>query len=216
MQARTDRERRLPGGRRQGRPRSARAQDAVLQAAGRLLVERGAAATSVDAVAAEAGVSKATIYRWWASKEELLVDAVDRMRGELDESPVSDDPRADLVAALRAGLRRFYSSEGGGRLFPRLLDAAVDNPELAEAWRRRLISPRRKALAGVLQRGIERGDLRADFDMELAVDLLVAPFVYRLHVTGAPTPEDLAEELVAVVWSGLAAKPDVGARAGRS
>ena len=204
------------GARRRGRPRSSRVRDAVLDAAGRLLVERGAGGTSVDAIAAEAGVSKATIYRWWASKEELLVDAVDRMRGELDETPISDDPRADLVAAVRAGLRRFYSSDGRGKLFPRLLDAAVDNRELAEAWRRRLINPRRKALAGILERAIERGELPSDFDMELAVDLLVAPFIYRLHVTQAPTPEDLAEELVAVVWAGLQAKPNERAGKGRS
>ena len=159
----------------------------------------------MDALAAEAGVSKASVYRWWSSKEELIVDAVGHMRGELPPPPCTDDPRADLVATVRDGLRRFQSSEGRGRLFPRLLDASVDNPAVAEAWRRRLIMPRRRVIAAILERGVQRGELPSGLDIELAVDLLVAPIIYRLHVTGAATPEAIAERLVAVVWAGLVA-----------
>ena len=192
---------------RKGRPRSRHAHGAVLDAAADLFAARGMAGTSIDAIASRAGVSKATIYRWWSSKEELIVEAVDRMRGELETAPCTDDPRADLVATLRAGLERFASSDGDGRLLPRLLDAAVDNPTLAATWRQRLIQPRRGAIAAILQRGIDRGELRRDFDMELAVDLLVAPPIYRLHVTGTAAPDGLAEQLVDIVWTGLAVTP---------
>ncbi len=185
-----------------GRPRSERIHDAILTAAGRLLVERGVAATSMDAIAAQADVSKATIYRWWPSKEELVVDAVGHMRGELPQAPCTDDPRADLIATVRDGLHRFAASEGRGKLFPRLLDASVDNPKIADAWRRQLIAPRRRQIAAILERAVERGDLRPDMDIELAVDLLVAPILYRLHVTGASTSDATAERLVDVVWAG--------------
>jgi AcrR family transcriptional regulator len=172
----------------------------------------------MDAIAAEAGVSKASVYRWWSSKEELIVDAVGHLRGELPPPPCSDDPRADLIATVRDGIRRFHASEGRERLFPRLLDASVDNPAVAEVWRRRLIMPRRQAIADILERGIQRGELPSGLDMELAVDLLVAPIIYRLHVTGAPTPEAVAERLVAVVWAGMVASGDTaaGPRARRS
>ncbi|MFN2503442.1 MAG: TetR/AcrR family transcriptional regulator [Acidimicrobiales bacterium] len=186
----------------------------MLEAAGRLLVERGLGGTTMDAIAAEAGVSKASVYRWWPSKEELIVDAVGHMRGELPPPPCSDDPRADLIATVRDGIRRFHASEDRGRLFPRLLDASVDNPAVAEAWRRRLIMPRRQAIADILERGIQRGELPAGLDMELAVDLLVAPIIYRLHVTGAATPEAVAERLVAVVWAGIVASGETAARPG--
>lgn len=198
---------------RRGRPRSRRTHELVLEATGRLLVERGVAGASMDGIAAEAGVSKATVYRWWPSKEDLIVDAVGHMRGDLRSPPCTDDPRADLVATLRDGLLRFEASEGGGRLFPRLLDASVDNPKVAETWRRRLITPRRQAIAAILGRAIEQGDLPAGLDLELAVDLLVAPIIYRLHVTGAATSAALAERLVAVVWAGLAASVESEAAA---
>ena len=190
--------------RRQGRPRSERGHDAILQAAGRLLVERGLAATSVDAIAAEAEVSKATIYRWWPSKEELMVEAVGHLRGELPPPPCTDDPRADLVVTVRDGLRRFAASEARGKLFPRLLDASVDSAKVADAWRRQLVLPRRRQIAAILERAIEGGLLPSGTDLELAVDLLVAPIIYRLHVTGAPATDALAERLVDVVWAGLA------------
>lgn len=167
------------------------------------MVERGVANTSIDAIASEAGVSKATVYRWWKSKEELVIDAVEHMRGELDAPPVTADPRADLIVHLRAALRRFWKSEGRGKVFPRLLDASVDSAELAEAWRRHLILPRRAAIAQILKRAIDTGDLPRETDVELAVDLLVAPLIYRLHVTRAPAPEELADRVVDLVWSGL-------------
>ena len=196
---------------RRGRPRSHRTNEAVLEAAGKLLVERGLRGTTMDAIAAEAGISKASVYRWWPSKEELIVDAVGHMRGELPPPPCTDDPRADLIAAVRDGIRRFWSSESGGRLFPRLLDASVDSPAIAEAWRRRLIMPRRRVIAAILERGVQRGELPSGLDIELAVDLLVAPIIYRLHVTGVATPEAIAERLVALVWAGLAASGEPAA-----
>ena len=201
---------------RRGRPRSEHVRDSVLEAAGQLLVERGLAATSVDAIAARAQVSKATIYRWWSSKEELMVDAVGHMRGELPPPPCTDDPRADLVATVSEGLKRFAASPGGRKLFPRLLDASVDNAQVADAWRRQLVLPRRRQLADILERAIERGDLPSDADVELALDLLVAPIVYRLHVTGAPTSHATAKRLVHIVWAGLAAGDNPSPGRGRT
>ncbi len=187
-----------------GRPRSTQGQAAILEAAGRLLEDRGVARTSMEAIAADAGVGKATIYRWWSSKEQLMVDAVGHLRGYLAPPPHTDDPRADLLQTVRDGLDRFAGTPGGDKLFPRLLDAAVDSPRLAEAWRERLIAPRRAAIADILRRAIQAGQLPAQLDLELAVDLLVAPLIYRLHVTGADTPPTVADRLVAMVWDGLA------------
>lgn len=185
--------------RRPGRPRSERARRAALDAALALLADRGLSAMSVDAVCERAGVSKATIYRHWESKERLCIEAVSCARPD-EPPPDSGDPRADIVAVLRAFVA-VTDSSASGRLLARLVGEAVDNPELARVWRATIVAPRRARLASLVGRAVERGELRSDTDVDLAVDLLLGPLLYRRLVTGTPMPRP--EELVEAVWDGF-------------
>lgn len=186
-----------------GRPRSAQAHAAILDAALRLLINRGYAATSIEAVAAEAGVSKATIYRRWTSKEELALEVVAETAREW-VVPDSGDPRADATTMLTQ-MGRLMRTSKAGRLLPRLISDAKDNPELTARWRASIVEPRRARFRDLLQRGIAAGQLRGDLDIEATVDLLVGPVLYRHIVSGWPTDDpSFIATIVSAVWDGLA------------
>jgi AcrR family transcriptional regulator len=191
--------------RKPGRPRSARAHQAILAAALALLAEEGFEAMSMEGVAARAGVGKSTIYRRWASKEELLIEAVSSIHAE---APIVDtgNIRDDLLALARAGL------QGGPRsalqrLFPRLLSEAATNSPLIDVFLERVMVPRFQLLTDLVERAKSRGELRADLDPTLVIDLFVGAFTLRLLVTGrlSPPGPNFAEEVVDVVLRGIAA-----------
>jgi len=186
-----------------GRPRSAQAHAAILDAALHLLIDRGYAGTSIEAVAAAAGVSKATIYRRWASKEELTFDVIAEIAREWAVADTGD-PRADATTMLMQ-MGRLLRTSRAGRLLPRLLSEAKGNPELTERWRKCIVEPRRASFRELLERGIAAGQLGADLDLQATVDLLIGPVLYRHIVTGSPTddPSFLAT-IVSAVWDGLA------------
>lgn len=196
---------RVPEGRpRRGRPLSERSRAAILEAALGLLAERGAAGTTIDAVAARASASKATVYRHFASKEELIVAAVGGVRAAVGTvPPPGDDARAQLVAVLT----RMHTALGaapGAQLLPRLVSDAIDDPRLAEVWRERVVEPRRAAVAGILAQAVARGQLPASVELELAVDLLMAPLFYRRLLPLAAEGTEYPRRVVDVVWAGLA------------
>jgi hypothetical protein len=98
-----------------------------------------------------------------------------------------------------------YCGSLAGRLMPNLVGAMAQKPELARAVRESFLAGRRAALAAVLQRGVERGDLRPDLDVELALDVLGGPLIYRLLITGGPLDEQLAEGVADLIVRGFAA-----------
>lgn len=186
-----------------GRPRSAQAHAAILDAALHLLIERGYAGTSMEAVAAEAAVSKATIYRRWGSKEELTLDVIADIAREWVTADTGD-PRADAITTLTQ-MGRLMRTSQAGRLLPRLLGEAKDNPQLTARWRASIVEPRRQRFRELIDRGIAAGQLRAQLDMEATVDLLVGPVLYRHIVSGAPTDSpSFVATVVGAVWDGLA------------
>lgn len=178
------------------RPRSARAHQQVLKAALDLISERGIDGMSMDAVAETSGVSKATIYKHWPGKIELCVEAIGSVGAEFPGTE-SGDPRADLVDLLRhiAHSRR---PEALGRILPRILSAG--NPVLCEALRSRFAEPSRSRITLLLERAIARGELRADLDILLAIDLLVGPIMHHRMMNTA-VPQDLPERVVEFFWT---------------
>ena len=188
-----------------GRPRSAEAEAAIVSATLDLLAESGFAGLSVEAVAGRAGVGKATIYRRWPGKAELVADAVSALGAVADET-VGGDVRTDLVTLLE-GVRRKFQSSLQGRLFARLLGEARADCEFWAAYRERVVRPGRARLAAVVRRGIGSGELRADLDVDLAVDQLIGPLVYRLvaRADSAETTTADVERLVDGAMDGLAA-----------
>ncbi len=163
-----------------GRPRQEHVTGAVLSAVLELVTEQGLSAVTMDAVAARAGVSKPAIYRRWPGKHDLLLAAAETRIGVL-AVPDLGDFRAELRTVLDARLD-VYRSPGTARLLAGLI-AAVDeeNGAVRAAYQRyvsRIMGETRK----ILERGIARGDVRADVDVHAAATLVAAPLIFRLVI----------------------------------
>ncbi len=171
----------VPTGR-PGRPRDARADAAIRQATLELLLEVGYRGLAMEAVAARAGVCKTTIYRRFPSKRELVAAQLAGLQEGL-ELPDTGSVLTDFFAVVAEASRQGAEIQVG-RLAPRLVVEAADDPQLLELVRANLVLPRRELLKSLLRRGIERGELRADLDFEEAVDMLVGPVVYRVLISG--------------------------------
>jgi len=190
-----------------GRPRDPRVDAAIVDATLQLLADGGYTSLSMEAVAAHAGVGKATLYRRYAGKEQLVVDAVATL-SEPAEVVQGASVRDELVVRLEA-IRRKSESSLAGKIFPRLISASAENPELMRSYRRQVLAPRRLAFAAALRRGIDEGLVRADVDLDYAVDLLVGPMAYRnLMRTEPPPAPELAARIVDDVLVALAPRPD--------
>ena len=167
--------------RRPGRPRSAQAHEAILAAALELAVEGGLAGMTMEKVAARAGAGKATIYRRWDTKQALMADALRSVAADL-QTPDTGSLRDDFLDLTAQALGA--NARGALRLMPRLMSEAAEDPELFAVCRAVLVDPRRAQLRAILRRGVERGELRADADLDLAIDGLIGPIVYRVLISG--------------------------------
>lgn len=186
-----------------GRPRSARVDEAIIEAVIELLVEGVTAeALTMEAVAARAGVGKATIYRRWVNKDALLVDAVAALKGPLPEI-VGRSVRDDLVTLLRPVGR--HSMTRAATVLPCLISELKRSPILHACYQK-VIEPRRELMRQVLRRGIAGGDLRADIDIEVVMAMLVSPMVAQAVGNLNPTldRETLPQRLVDAIWPGIA------------
>ena len=187
-----------------GRPRNAQADEAILDAVLELLSGgHSVAAISIEAVAAKAGVGKATIYRRWPNKEALIIDAVASMKGALPE-PVGESVRDDLVMILKAA--RTGRSLRFGQASVCLLPEFLRDEHLHEMWRATM-EPRRDVMRQVLRRGIATGELRADLDVELSLLMINGPSMMQnmFQYNPAVPPEGFAEALVDAFLRGAAA-----------
>jgi AcrR family transcriptional regulator len=180
--------------RRPGRPRSARADAAILEAAIDAFVERGWDAFTIEGVAARAGVSKSTIYRRYPCRVDLLLAAARRLAEERDPVPDTGALRSDLVEMV-TGHVRMVTTTRTGQAIPLMVAATAQHPELTAPYRA-FLAERRAAWRAVIDRGIARGELRVDVDPELLVDLLVGPLFYRRWVSYEATGPGYVEALV--------------------
>jgi len=187
-----------------GRPRSARVDEAIIEAVLDLLVEGVTAeALTIEAVAAKAGVGKATIYRRWVNKEALLVDAVAALKGPLPEIE-GQSVRDDLVTLLRPVGRQAATRVAS--VLPCLISELKRSPSLHACYLK-VVEPRRELMRSVLRRGMDAGELRADLDIEVVMAMLVGPML--AESVGNLNPhldrEGLPERLVDAVWPAIAA-----------
>ena len=185
-----------------GRPRDERADRAILAAALELIAEQGVRDLRMDDVAEQAGVGKATIYRRYRSKDELVTAAIAGLVSEITV-PDTGSTRADLLALMRRAVEVYSGSVEAG-VMPSLVDAMSRDADLAHMDRDDFLARRRAALRTVLERGTDRGDLRADLDHELALDVLGGPLFYRLLITGGPIDQRLADGVVELILRGFA------------
>jgi AcrR family transcriptional regulator len=183
-----------------GRPRSAKAQQAILAAAIELLLEQGLHAMSMDDVAERAGVSKATIYRWWASKELLALDALATEWAAPTPSPERDTGslRGDLLARFRPWLRQL-NRKPYGRVIAGLVAEAQTDPDFAKLYREHFVQPRRDATRPLLLRAIDRGEIPADTNLEVTLDLLYGPIYHRLLHGHAPLNDRFVQQVIDAV-----------------
>lgn len=186
-----------------GRPRDPRADRAILRATIELIVELGVDEFRTEDVAARAGVGKGAIYRRYPSKDDLVMAAVGALVNEEIAVPDTGSTRADLLALMREAVD-LYSGVLLGRLMPSLVGTMAKRPGLARVVRDGFLARRRSALTEVLRRGVERGDLRPDLDLELVLDVLGGPLFYRLLITGGPIDEHLAAGVAELILRGFA------------
>jgi AcrR family transcriptional regulator len=180
--------------RRPGRPRSAAADEAILDAAIAVFIECGWDGLTVEGVAARAGVGKTTIYRRHPTRLDLLLAAAERLSEEKGAIPDTGSLRSDLFALVE-NYQRMIADSRAGRAIPAMVAATSRNPDLALAYRA-FIQSRRTESSVVIERAIERGDLPADVDVRLVMDVLIAPVFYRAFVSHEPTDPEYVATLV--------------------
>ncbi|MEV6522282.1 TetR/AcrR family transcriptional regulator [Longispora sp. NPDC051575] len=175
--------------------RSEQARTAVLEAADDLLVAKGFAGVTIEAIAASAGVAKQTIYRWWTSKTDILLDAFLQDAAEELTPPDHGDLGRDLRAHLRQ-LAHFLTRSDGGAVLRALLGQAQHDPAFATVLRARYLTEQRLRDMLPLERAMRRGDLPADLDAAAEVDQLVGSIFHRVLVTGDPVDDAFVDRLV--------------------
>jgi len=187
-----------------GRPRSPEAHRAILEATLDLLVEGGFRALSMDAVAALAGVGKATIYRRWRSKNELVAAAIETLSAAIDLADTGS-LRGDYLALARQAMGT--ATTPLSTIVPRLLAEAAGDPDLHAIFLEHLVRPRRRALHTLVRRAEERGEIRAGLDHEVVIDLLAGPIMYRLLLAaiGFRAPRNYAAKIFDQAFAGIAA-----------
>ena len=175
----------------------------MLAAATAILNEQGLREMSIDMVAARAGVSKATIYRWWRSKAELALDTA--LADARQQIPMPDTGTlvGDLRVRARATARAFGSPKLGPAMAALIGEAQAD-PAFAIAFRDRVIRPLRDGSRELFKRAISRGEIAEDIPIEVALDMLMAPMHYRLLLRTGRLDSKFADEVVDMLLAGLA------------
>ncbi len=188
-------EKRLPG-----RPRCEESRLAILRSTLKLLKATGFPQLSIEAIAADAGASKATVYRWWPSKATLVADAFSTSADDELRFPNTGSVRKDMSLQMRQVVRVFRSPRG--KVVAALLAGGQSDPELIAAFRDRFLWPRRKQAYQTLQRGIDRGELPTDLDLDLTLDALYGPIYMRFLIRHSELEERFADELCELVLRG--------------
>jgi AcrR family transcriptional regulator len=190
---------------RRGRPRSEKARLAILHAAAELLLHHGLGAVSMDAVAEHAGVSKATIYRWWPTKETLALNALDNEWAiGHTEAPDTGSLRSDLRALLHPWVR-LVTSRPYARVIAALITKAHDDPSFADDYVTHLVTPRRDRARSVFTRAAERGEIAPDAPVDVALDVIYGPLYHRLLHRHAPITRTFVDDVIDLALHGMLA-----------
>lgn len=190
--------------RRPGRPRSEEADRAIIDAALSLFAESGPDGLCIEKVAARAGVGKATIYRRWPGKEELLLDALAALRVPLPQ-PKGKSVRSDLIALLEA-MAREAADPRRARQFALLHGEGAKYPRLIIRYHETVVEPRREVVRSVLRRGVGTGELREGIDIDAALFMLSGAVLARSRYGPQPVEEGYARRVVDELLRGIASR----------
>lgn len=186
-----------------GRPRSEHARLAILRSALTLLGKNGFADLTIEAVAAHAGVGKATVYRWWPNKAALIADAFASSTTANLHFPDTGSVKTDMSRQMRQLVKVFRGPRG--RIVSAMLGGGQSDEDLIAAFRDRFLKPRRREAYATLERGIRRGELRHDIDMDLLLDSLYGPIYMRFLIRHRSLTPAFVDQICRLVLRG--AKP---------
>jgi AcrR family transcriptional regulator len=180
-----------------GRPRSEKARKAVIQSTLALLNRVGFNELSMEAVASHAGVGKATIYRWWPNKAELVIDSFVWAVEEELRFPSA----GPVLASIHAQMRRWAVIFRGplGQIVATVIGAGQSDPEILQAFQAHWVEPRRIEARRLLRLAMENGEIRDDLDPDTLLDLLYGPLYLRLLIKNAPLDEDFVDTVFEVI-----------------
>jgi AcrR family transcriptional regulator len=156
---------------------------------------------TVDAIARRAGVSKATIYKWWPNKCHVALDAFLTRMTESVVVPDTGSTERDFAEQLES-VMAFYSSPTG-RLFCQFIAEGQSDPGFLALFRDRFLYARRDAARIMWRRGVDRGDIRADVDSEIVLDLVYGPMIFRLLAGHGSTEAKESRMMIKVIFHGL-------------
>lgn len=178
-----------------GRKRDHSRDPEILSAALDILAEKGYERMTVDMVAARARAGKATLYRRWPSKAELVIDAVACMKSSSPaDLPDTGSLRGDLVANIKSPVMK--DSDRKLRIMAGMVSLMSESPEFADAARAAIVEPRAAALRLLIQRAIDRGEVSDDVDLPLLSQVIPAMTAYRTLMLGIPVDRDYVIALV--------------------
>ena len=193
-----------------GRPRSEHARQAILRSTMNLLQDTGFDDLTIEAIATDAGVGKATVYRWWPNKGALVVDAFASGTESKLHFPDTGSVYRDVSFQMRRAVAIFRSPQG--RIVAALLGAGQSDPELLEAFRARFLRPRRQEAYKTLLRGIDRGELPRGLDLDLVLDILYGAIYMRFMIRHDELSAEYVNEVCELVLTGAAKKVLVSSR----
>jgi AcrR family transcriptional regulator len=184
-----------------GRHRSVEAESAILKATLYLLERKPLRKVTTDSIARRAGVSKATIYRWWPNKSVVALDAYLAGMTEQVIMPDTGCAERDFTEQLKS-LTKFYLSPVG-RLFGQFIAEGQSDPGFLALFRERFLYARRDAARIMWRRGVDRGEIRREVDVEIVLDLIYGPTIFRLLAGHGSLSGSESEAMVEAVFGGL-------------
>jgi AcrR family transcriptional regulator len=199
------------GIRKPGRPRSAQAHKAIIDATLELLAEEGFQGLSIEAVAARAGVGKTTIYRRWPSKDELVMDAIREVQVNLTVIDTGNF-RDDLVTLFKTAYQGMMAQPLLEQLVLKFIGDYQTNPEIFQVFFKQLIIPRFQRFIHMVEQGQARGEIRKDIDPALALDLVSGSLIFHwivtrnLMLTSSTSPVEWIEQVIDAIMQGIGTK----------
>ncbi|NQX47309.1 TetR/AcrR family transcriptional regulator [Paenibacillus tritici] len=186
-----------------GRPRNTEAKNAILNASYDLLLEMGFGAVTVEKIAEQAQVSKATIYKWWPNKAAVVMDGYLFAASARLPLPDTGSVKEDIL--IHAGTLAQFLTSREGKVITELIGEGQFDAGLADAYRSRYFGPRRQEAWKLLERGIAKGELKQELDIGSCIDLIYGPIFYRLLLTGDELSEASVRSLVLLAFEGIEA-----------
>ncbi|MHC6594044.1 TetR/AcrR family transcriptional regulator [Arthrobacter sp. C152] len=183
--------------------RRARTERLVLDTTRELLAGSGFGSLTIERVAERSGVAKSTIYRRYRSRNDLALAVLLDMLGDVSTLPYAKDTRAELTRLVNRTVE-LMSNSLLGRIMQGLVSEVAADVELAKTYRETVVAKRVREVTELVERGVERGELREGLDPELVTDLLLGPIYYRLFLSGERLDEEFSEQLVAAVYPAFA------------